>query len=40
MPLPRMTLSASLTHDSRSTTTVFSTQYRAKGAVVSANYQF
>lgn len=40
MPLPRMTLSASLTHDSRSTSTVFSTQYRAKGAVVSANYQF
>lgn len=39
-PLPRLTLSATLTRDSRSTNTAFSTQYRAKGAVVSANYQF
>jgi hypothetical protein len=39
-PLPRLTLTATVTRDSRSTNTVFSTQYRAKGAVVSANYQF
>jgi exopolysaccharide biosynthesis operon protein EpsL len=39
-PLPRLQLSASVTRDLRSSDTVFSTQYRARGASVSANYQF
>jgi exopolysaccharide biosynthesis operon protein EpsL len=40
MPLPRLTLAATVTRDSRSSNTLFSSQYRAKGAVLSANYQF
>jgi len=39
-PLPQLSINASLTRDIRSSETVFSTQYRARGASLSANLQF
>jgi exopolysaccharide biosynthesis operon protein EpsL len=39
-PLPKLQISANVTNDARSSDSVFSTQYRARGALLSANFQF